>query len=154
MVGFAALVAATAALVAAAWTDTRRRRIPHWPAAVLVAAWGVAAVVAPTALGAAALAGAACGAGALGVGAALWASGWLGGGDVKLAGALGLWLGPADFGLALVGAGVLMLAMLATAFALGGDLARRGLPVAGALAVPAATLLVHRGAGLSALIGA
>ena len=74
--------------------------------------------------------------------------GWLGAGDAKLAAVFSLWLGPADLGLALVGAGLLMLALLATAFALGGDLARRGLPVACALAPPTATLLVCRAGDL------
>ena len=154
MLEMAALVAAAAALASAAWADWRRRRIPHWPVAALVAAWGVVAVAAPAAAGGAPLAGAACGTGALGVGAAMWSAGWLGAGDVKIAATIGLWLGPAEFGLALVGAGVLMLAMLATAFALGGDFARRGLPVACALAPPTATLLVCRAADLAALAGA
>ena len=152
MVELAALGGAAVALASAAWADWRRRQIPHWPVAALVAAWGVVAVAAPAA--GPPLAGAACGTGALGVGAAMWSAGWLGAGDVKIAAAIGLWLGPAEFGLALVGAGVLMLAMLATAFALGGDFVRRGLPVACALAPPAATLLVRRAADLAALAGA
>ena len=154
MLVLAALGGAAVALVVAAWSDWRLRRIPHWPVAILVAGWGVAAVAAPAALGGTPLAGAACGAGALAVGAALWAPGWLGAGDVRLAAALALWFGPADLGLALIGAGVLMLAMLATAYALRGDLARRGLPVACALAAPAVTLLVQRAAGLTAPAGA
>lgn len=136
--------------VLAAWSDWACGRIPHWPAATLVAGWAVAAVAAPDLLGAPPLVGLACGAFALAVGLALRAVGWLGGGDVKLAAALGLWLGPVDFGLALVAAGALTLGMLASASAVGGDLARRGVPLACALAPPAAVLLLWRAGSLAA----
>ncbi|MYE83791.1 MAG: fimbrial protein, partial [Gammaproteobacteria bacterium] len=112
--------AAGGALVATALADWRCRLVPQWSVAVLASGWAVAAVAAPDLLGGAPLAGAACGAFALVAGLALRAAGWLGGGDVKLAAALGLWLGPVDFGLALVAAGAQPLARLASAFAHGG----------------------------------
>ena len=141
----------TAALVAAAWTDWRQRRIPHWPAPALALGWVFAVVATPAALGALPLTGLACGAGVLGAGGALWAVGWLGAGDVKLAAALGLWLGPADLGLALVDAGLLLLVLAVTSFALGGERPRRDLPVAVALASPSAALLAFRALDVASL---
>ena len=137
-------------MAAAAWFDWRNRLIPHWLLVGLVAGWAVAALALPDLLDGRVLAGAACGALALAAGAAVRAHGWLGAGDVKLAAALGLWLGPADFGLALVAAGALTLVLAAHAFALGGGHARRSLPLACALAPPAAVLLLWRAVDLAA----
>lgn len=149
------LLSAVAAIAAgAAWADWRRRRIPQWPAAVIAAGWAVTVLAAAPLLGGPPVAGLACGALVLAVGAVPWRASWLGGGDVKLAAALGLWLGPLDFGLALLGAGTLTLVLAGSAFALGGDLARRGLPLACALAPPAAGLLVWRAVELAAPAGA
>lgn len=136
-------------VVAAAWSDWHGRRIPHWPVAVLAAGWAVAAVAAPDLLGGPPLAGFACGGFALAAGLVLRGAGWVGGGDVKLAAALGLWLGPADFGLALLAAGVLTLG-LASAVAVGGGIAPRGVPLACALVPPAVVLLLWRAAVLAA----
>ncbi len=136
-------------VVGAAWADWRHRRIPHWPAAVLAAGWAVASVAAPELLGGVPLAGAVCGAFALCAGAVLWAAGWVGGGDVKFAAALGLWLGPVDFGLTLLAAGALTLVLSAHAFALGRRLVRRGLPLACAVAPPAVVLLLWRAVELA-----
>ena len=152
MQGVLALVplgAVCAVAVMAALCDWRHRRLPHWPAASLAAVWVVAAVAAPDLLGGPPLAGTLCGALALVVGVALRSAGWLGSGDVKLAAALGLWLGPVEFGLALVAAGALTLLLVGSAFAVGGDFARRGLPLACALAPPAAVLLLWRAAELA-----
>lgn len=140
-----------AALAAAAWADSRRRRIPHWPAAGLAAGWVVAAITAPGLLGDPAFAGLACATVALVVGAALWRMGWVGAGDAKLAALLGLWLGPLDFGLALLAGGVLALILAGPAFAISGEMARRGVPLACALAPPAAVLFVWRAAELLAV---
>ncbi len=135
---------AAAFAVAAAWADWRRRRIPHPLVAALVVGWALVAAAMPEALGGSPLSSLACGAGALGAGLALWALGWLGAGDVKLVAVLGLWLGPADFGLGLVGAGLLLLVLAVTAFAFGGGFAQRDLPVALALAPPSVALLAFR----------
>ena len=137
-------------IVNAACADWCHRRIPQWATAFIAVGWAVAALAAPDLLGGSPLA---CAAFALGAGVALRALGCLGGGDVKLAAALGLWLGPADFGLALVAAGALTLVLSAHAFALGGDLARRGLPLACVLAPPAVVLLLWRAVDLAAQSG-
>lgn len=138
-----ALGGAAASAVGAALADWRRRRIPHSLVVALVFGWALVAATFPEALGGSPLAGLACCAGALGIGFALWAVGWLGGGDVKLAAVLGLWLGPADFGIAIVGGGFLLLAVAGTTLALGGG-SRRDLPVALALAPPSVALLAFR----------
>lgn len=150
---FEPLGAVAAILAITALCDWRRRCFPHWPAAVLSAGWAVAAVSSADLLGGPPLAGLACAALALVAGGALWRAGWVGGGDVKLAAALGLWLGPLDFGLALLAAGALTLVLAGPAFALGGDLSRRGLPLACAMAPPGAVLLVWRAVELAASAG-
>lgn len=86
-----ALLIAATALTGAAWHDLRRLQIPDRFALTIVAAFVVAAVgqpVAPTV--AAVLVGTAMFAG----GAALFARGWMGGGDVKLLAAIAVWAGP------------------------------------------------------------
>ena len=144
----AALWTAAVLAAVAAWTDWRRREIPHWAIGALLAAWGVAALAARPALGASVAACLVCGAAGLGLGAALYACGWLGGGDAKLLGALALWLGPWEVGFALLAAAVL-LAFLVAGTRLGGDLRARGIPFACAAAPPAAALLAARAVGLN-----
>ena len=139
-----ALAGASAACVVAAWADWRHGRVAQWLVGALAAGWALTWLAAPTAFVHTALVGAVCAVGALGVGGALWAMEWLGAGDVKLAAALGLWLGPADFGLALIAAGLLLLALAGIALGLGGDLVRRDLPVGIALAPPSVALLAFR----------
>jgi prepilin peptidase CpaA len=79
-------------LVIAAVEDVRERRIANWLTLGVAALWPLWVVVSPAPvawLGALALAAA-----VLAVGFALFARGWLGGGDVKLIAAVSLWAGP------------------------------------------------------------
>ena len=137
---------------ATAWTDWRRRRIPHWIPASLLALWGLCALFAPEVLPGSPLMGLICGAVGLGVGFVLYSTGWLAGGDGKLLATMGLWLGPGDFGLALLGGSALMVVLLLPAFAGAGAVAyrRRGIPFACAVAPPTVVLLGARCAGLLA----
>ena len=140
----------TAALLVAvtAWTDWRRREIPHWTTGALVAVWGVAALAARPALGTSVAVGLVCGVVGLAFGAVLYACGWLGGGDAKLLGALALWLGPWEVGFALLATAVLLVLLVAMARR-SGDLKERGIPFACACAPPAAVLLAARAVGLN-----
>jgi prepilin peptidase CpaA len=80
------------AMVVAAAFDLRSRRIPNWLNLAVALSGLVAHVVSRGLTGAAwSLGGAALGLGLLYV---PFAARWLGGGDVKLAGAMGAWLGP------------------------------------------------------------
>jgi prepilin peptidase CpaA len=82
-------------MLAAAWTDAAKFTIPNWIPALMIVLWLASAPL--LGLGWA-------GAGAslltfvavLGFGMALWAPGWLGGGDVKLIAAGALWFGWPD----------------------------------------------------------
>ena len=94
-----------ALLAFAAWWDLRVHRIPNALPLAVVGLW-----LGALALGACGppLAGLATVATLLAAGIAVWRFGWLGGGDVKLVAALGLWAGPANvdallFGTALAG---------------------------------------------------
>ena len=75
----------------AALSDLRHRRIPNEIPASVALLWLIA-----LALGVAGspLLGLATGLGLLAAGILVWRLGWLGGGDVKLIAALGLWAGP------------------------------------------------------------
>lgn len=151
ILAFAALLVAVASVsLTAAWADWWCRSIPHWPIVVVASGWGVMMFSGPSLAGGSPLASLTCGALVLVAGAVLWRLGWLGAGDVKLAAALALWLGPLDFGLALLAAGVLALILAGTAFAISAEMARRGVPLACALAPSAAVLLVWRAAELLA----
>ncbi len=146
--GPAVLGLSAALALVAVWTDVKRREVPHWIVIGLALLWGVAAVWAPAALGAAPTAGLLCGAAALLFGFILHALGWLGGGDGKLLAVLAMWLGPADIGLALLATGALGLLLALPAMLRGdGEYRRRGLPLAAAIAPPAATLLAARALG-------
>ena len=101
-----------ALLAFAAWWDLRVHRIPNALPLAVVALW-----LGASALGASGppLAGFATGATLLAAGIAVWRFGWLGGGDVKLIAALGLWAGPANvdallLGTALAGGGLALAA--------------------------------------------
>lgn len=97
-----AMIIANTALLAfaflmglAAWSDVRRYTIPNWIPAVMIALWVLAAPFLQ--LG---WAGAGWSVltfvGVLAIGLALWAPGWVGGGDVKLIAAGALWFGWPD----------------------------------------------------------
>ena len=102
-------------LALAAWFDLRQRRIPNALPAAVAALWLAAA-----AQGSAesVILGCATGAALLTVGILVWRLGWLGGGDVKLIAALGLWAGPAHLdalllGTALAGGGLALVSYVA-----------------------------------------
>ena len=139
------LWAVAAIALVTACTDWRRREIPHWTSLALAAGWSVAAVALPQCLGGGVVGGLLCGATGLAVGFALYAVGLLGGGDGKLLAVLGLWLGPPDFGFAML-AGAGLLAIFLVAALTGGVRSFRccGIPFACALAPPAAVLLAAR----------
>ena len=103
-------------MLIAAWTDVMKFTIPNWIPAVLIAAWAVSAPFLGLSWSEAGLSGVVF-AVTLGLGMALWAPGWLGGGDVKLIAAGALWFGWPDvmvfvLGAALAG-GILAVALLA-----------------------------------------
>jgi prepilin peptidase CpaA len=89
-------------MLAAAWTDMARFTIPNWIPAVMIAVWIVSS--APSWAGLGRRGAVSCGVRRLsGVGMALWAPGWLGGGDVKLIAAGALWFGWPDALMFIVG---------------------------------------------------
>ena len=140
-----ALWAASFLTVAAGIADWRRREVPQWTVVGLVGFWCVVVLVEPGALGANPPGGLVCGVAALAVGLICFGFGWMGAGDAKLLPALGLWLGPEDFPFALSSGAVVALALIIAARRRpGGELHRRGIPLATALAVPAAVLLATR----------
>lgn len=153
-IGGGGLLCVAAVLVGAMWTDWRYRRIPHWMWAALLILWGSVALLEPAALRGTPMGGLICGAGGLALGFALYATGWLGGGDGKLLGATALWLSPGDFGLALLGASALLLVLWVSARASGGlggvDFRNRGIPFACAFAPPTVVIL---GARVAELVG-
>lgn len=77
-------------LLRAAWTDLQYRRIENRICAAIVALWPVYALLSPVHPIAALTIAFAIFAAAI----ALWRLGYLGGGDVKLLAAVGLWAGP------------------------------------------------------------
>ena len=145
-----ALIVASAVALVTVWTDWRYREVANAPVLVLLCVWCLAVVLAPQALGGTPLAGLVCGASCLAVGFALYAFGWVGGGDGKLLAVLALWLGPYDLGFGLLAASALMLLFLVPALAGYASVLRsRGIPVACALAPAAAVLLAARAVGLN-----
>ncbi|WP_199200481.1 A24 family peptidase [Alkalicaulis satelles] len=89
------LLALAGLMLAAAWTDATRFLIPNWISGALIVLWIPAAFALGygwTGAGLALLTGFAV----LAAGLALWAPGWLGGGDVKLLAAGALWFGWPD----------------------------------------------------------
>ena len=139
-----------AVLVHTAWTDWRRREIPHWALLAVGVGWFVVAFALPQGLGGTVSGALMCGAAGLAMGVALYSFGLLGGGDGKLLAVLGLWLGTPDFGVALLaGAGLLALFLVPARADPGHSFNRRGIPCACALAPPAAVLLAARAVGLS-----
>lgn len=87
-----ALVLSAAGLLWAAASDVTRYLIPNRVCLLVAASYLLTAAALPFG---AWLAGLAIGVLALGVGLVLFARGWVGGGDVKLAAAIALWAGPA-----------------------------------------------------------
>ena len=89
-----ALVAVCVALLDAAWNDLRRFIIPNRASIIIVAAYPAALLLFPPGLW---FIGLTTGVIVLTVGAILFARGWVGGGDVKLAAASALWAGTQQF---------------------------------------------------------
>ena len=89
LLGFAFL------MLMAAWTDLAKFTIPNWIPGVMIALWLAAAPLVSPSWASAGLSLAVF-AGVLALGLALWAPGWLGGGDVKLLAAGALWFGWPD----------------------------------------------------------
>jgi prepilin peptidase CpaA len=133
-----------ALLLGAAAQDIMQRRISNWLClGVIVAAVAAAIAIGPTM---ALWQNGVCFLLLLGLGLPLFAAGWLGGGDVKLFAALGLW---ANFAVIvplvaciLIGGGVLAILSLAVR---GGRASRRakGVPYGVAIAVGAAIMLLQ-----------
>mgnify|MGYP001548015344 CR=1 FL=1 len=90
-----ALLAFAFLMLIAAWTDAAKFTIPNWIPALMIALWLLAAPFLGLGWGGAGLSLATL-AGVLALGLALWAPGWLGGGDVKLIAAGALWFGWPD----------------------------------------------------------
>ncbi len=115
MIAFACVCAALMLTLLAAMEDVRRYTISNWIPAALIGLWCVYAPVSGMGWTAAGLA-LATGFGALVLTMALWAPGWLGGGDAKLLAALALWFGwPSALTfvlLAVISGGVLALGLL------------------------------------------
>jgi prepilin peptidase CpaA len=88
----AALLAFTFLMLIAAWTDVAKFTIPNWIPAVMIMIWAAAAPFLGLGWSGAGLSLATFVI-VLGLGMALWAPGWLGGGDVKLIAAGALWFG-------------------------------------------------------------
>jgi prepilin peptidase CpaA len=149
LLGFAFL------MLLAAWTDAARFTIPNWIPGVMIALWLAAAPVLGLSLASAGLSLAVF-AGVLALGLALWAPGWLGGGDVKLIAAGALWFGWPDVlsFILFAGAagGVLALVLIAlrrispvlpvSAEALGKTALAQGAPAPYAVAIAAGALFV------------
>lgn len=79
-------------MLAAAWSDMAGYRIPNWIPAALIALWPLAAFALGLSWGQIGLSLATF-AGVLAIGMALWAPGFIGGGDAKLIAAAALWFG-------------------------------------------------------------
>ena len=131
-----------ALLIAAACQDISQRRISNWFClGVMVAAAVAAIVIGPTL---ALWQNAALGALLLAIGLPLFAAGWLGGGDVKLFAALGIWANfaaiPSLLACILIAGGVLAAVSLAVRR---GRAARRakGVPYGVAIAIGAVIVL-------------
>lgn len=95
MIAHILILALAGLMLAAAWHDAARFIIPNWISGVLVLAWIPAAFTLDYGWPGAGLA-LLTGFAVLAAGMALWAPGWLGGGDVKLLAAGALWFGWPD----------------------------------------------------------
>lgn len=89
------LGAVALAIIWSAVSDIRAYIIPNWTSILITASFLVASIFTPYAP---LVAGLLSGAGVLLLGLAVFALGWMGGGDVKLFSALALWSGPSRLG--------------------------------------------------------
>jgi len=95
MIANTALLGFAFLMMCAVWFDVRAYTIPNWIAGVMIGLWLCAAPFLDLGWAGFGLSLAA-GFGVLIAGMALWAPGWLGGGDVKLLAAGALWFGWPD----------------------------------------------------------
>lgn len=95
MIANIALLAFAFLMLIAAWTDVAKFTIPNWIPGVIILIWAAAAPFLGLGWSGAGLSLATF-AVVLALGMALWAPGWLGGGDVKLIAAGALWFGWPD----------------------------------------------------------
>ena len=137
---------ASGLLAASVVCDLRRRRIPNAIPLALLGLFGVYAIAG----GAGPLAGLwvhlAIGAALLAAGFALYLTGGFGAGDAKLVAVAGVWAGPADLALFLIGLAAAAFALVLFAL-LPFDATRRlrrELPFALAIAPPAAAVMISR----------
>ncbi|MCR9130142.1 MAG: prepilin peptidase [Alphaproteobacteria bacterium] len=116
MIANIALLAFAFLMLIAAWTDVAKFTIPNWIPGAVIVLWAAAAPFLGLGWGGAGLSLATF-AVVLALGLALWAPGWLGGGDVKLIAAGALWFGWPDVFtfilLAAAAGGVLALVLIA-----------------------------------------
>lgn len=150
-----ALLAFAFLMLIAAWTDMAKFTIPNWIPGAMIALWLLTAPFLGLGWSGAGLSLVTF-AVVLGLGIALWAPGWLGGGDVKLIAAGALWFGWPDvlaFILCAAAAGgVLALVLIAlrrispalpvSAEVLGKTALAQGAPAPYAVAIAAGALLV------------
>lgn len=92
MIANAAIFAFAALMLLAAWKDAASYTIPNWISAAIALLFPLAALAAGIGWGAFGL-HVLAGAAALALGMALFAPGWVGGGDAKLFAAAALWFG-------------------------------------------------------------
>lgn len=155
ILGFALL------MLIAAWTDVQRYTIPNWIVLAMLGLWVVASPFLGLGWGEAGLSVLTFIV-VLALGMALWAPGWLGGGDVKLIAAGALWFGWPDvlafilFSAAAGGVVALILialrrispALPVSAEFLGKTPLAQGAPAPYAVAIAAGTLIVLPGSTL------
>lgn len=147
----------TVLMAGAAFEDFRRFTIPNWLTLGLCALWPLSLFAAPGV--SAAVGDLACGLVVFGVGAVLFARGYIGGGDVKLLAAAALWAGPALLPSLLILTGILggVLALILLSpvgsylvtgaraqlgFTAGPETTVASTPVAYGIAIAAASLIV------------
>lgn len=149
LLGFAFL------MLCAVWYDVRSFTIPNWVPGALIVGWVLAAPFLGLSWMDAGLSFL-TGFGVLALGIALWAPGWVGGGDVKLLAAGALWFGWPDglaFLLIAVAAGGVLAVILVvlrqmvnmlpiSSDVLGSTALAQGAPVPYAIAIAAGALLV------------
>lgn len=155
MIANTALLGFLFLMLCAVWTDVRQFTIPNWIPGVMIVLWLAASPFLDLTWGQAGLA-LASGFGVLALGLALWAPGWVGGGDVKLLAAGALWFGWPDtlsfLLMTVVAGGVLSVALVllrsavrfvpSAAPVLSGGVLAPGKPAPYAVAIAAGALIV------------
>lgn len=145
-IAWAAASAACALFAAGAVTDLRSRTVPNAIPLALLALFAVHVAAGPAGRATSPWAHLAIGAVLLAAGFALYSTGKFGAGDAKLIAAAGLWVGPADLAVFLLGLGACAFALSAVAL-LPFEAARRmrpELPFAVAIMPPALAVMIPR----------